>query len=146
MLYQNKVTGGLVEVISQHGEGIKMCLDANEEVLYLNDEDLVPHLEATTQQIKDEERLTESLASEGVRPAKPTKKETFPVDTRVNLNLASARQIADSLPGVGLKTARDIKDLQLSLPGERFSRLEQLKSIKRVDWDEIFRENLVRVE
>ena len=45
MLYQNKVTGGLVEVISQHGEGIKMCLDANEEVLYLNDEDLTPHLE-----------------------------------------------------------------------------------------------------
>ena len=86
------------------------------------------------------------MIEEGVKPAKPTKKETFPIDSRVNINLASARQIADALPGVGLKTARDIKDLQLSLPGERFQRLEQLKSIKRVDWEEIFGENLVRVE
>jgi hypothetical protein len=34
----------------------------------------------------------------------------------------------------------------MSMPGERFQRLEQLKGIKRVDWDEIFKENLVRVE
>lgn len=146
MLYQNRVTGGLVEVISQHGEGILMCVDANEEVLYLDESDLTPHLEATTEKIKNEERLTESLISEGAKPAKPTKKETFPNDTRININLASARQIADALPGVGLKTARDIKDLQMSLPGERFQRLEQLKSVKRVDWEEIFKENLVRVE
>ena len=56
--------------------------------------------------------------------------------------MASARQIADALPGVGLKTARDIKDLQLTLPGERFQRLEQLRSIKRVDWEEISRKTL----
>lgn len=146
MLYQNRVTGGLVEVVSQHGEGILMCLDANEEVLYIDESDLTPHLDATSEQIRNEERLTEDLIREGAKPAKPTKKETFPVDTRVNINLASARQIADALPGVGLKTAREIKDLQLALPGERFSKLEQLKSIKRVDWDEIFKENLVRVE
>ena len=65
---------------------------------------------------------------------------------RININTASARQIADTLPGVGLKTARDIKDLQTSLPGEKFQKLEQLTSIKRVDWEEIFKENLVRVE
>jgi len=62
------------------------------------------------------------------------------------VNMASARQIADALPGVGLKTAREIKDIQLSLAGERYTRLEQLRQIKRVDWDEIFKENLVRVE
>ena len=60
--------------------------------------------------------------------------------------LTSARQIARGVEGVGLKTPRDIKDLQLSLPTEKFQRLEQLKSIKRVDWDEIFKDNLVRVE
>ena len=65
---------------------------------------------------------------------------------RININNASARQIADALPGVGLKTARDIKDLQTSCSGERFQKLEQLKAIKRVDWDEIFKENLVRVD
>ena len=34
----------------------------------------------------------------------------------------------------------------MTLPGERFQRLEQLRSIKRVDWEEIFKENIVRVE
>jgi DNA uptake protein ComE-like DNA-binding protein len=123
-----------------------MCIDSQDEVLYIDESDLVPHLDATTEQIKTEERLTAQLAAEGVNPAVPTKKETFPLDTRMNINTASARQIADALPGVGLKTARDIKDLQMSMPGERFQRLEQLKGIKRVDWDEIFKENLVRVE
>ena len=146
MLYQYKQTGGLVEKISQHGDGIVMCIDAQEEVLYVNEEDLTPHLDATNEKIKAEERLTADLASDGVNPPVPTKKETFPIDTRININTASARQIADHLPGVGLKTARDIKDLQTSQSGERFQRLEQLKSIKRVDWDEIFKENLVRVD
>lgn len=146
MLYQYRVTGGLVEMVSKHGDGIVMCLDSQDEVLYIEESDLIPHLEATTEQIKTEERLTAQLKAEGVNPAKPTKKETFPLDTRLNINTASARQIADALPGVGLKTARDIKDLQLSLPTEKFQRLEQLKSIKRVDWDEIFKDNLVRVE
>ncbi len=146
MLYQYRVTGGLVEMIAKHGDGIVMCIDSQDEVLYIDESDLVPHLDATTEQIKTEERLTAQLAAEGVKPAVPTKKETFPLDTRMNINTASARQIADALPGVGLKTARDIKDLQMSMPGERFQRLEQLKSIKRVDWDEIFKENLVRVE
>ena len=86
------------------------------------------------------------LKQDGVNPPEPSNKETFPVDVRLNINTASARQIADTLPGVGLKTARDIKDLQTSMPGEKFLRLDQLKSIKRVDWDEIIAENLVRVE
>lgn len=146
MLYQYKLTGGIVEVVSKHGDGIMMCLDAQDEVLYIEESDLTPHLEATNEKIRTEERLTAQLESEGVKPAKPTTRETFPVDVRININTASARQIADALPGVGLKTARDIKDLQTSMPGEKFQRLDQLKNIKRVDWDEIFKENLVRVE
>ena len=146
MLYQYKQTGGLVEKISQHGEGIVMCIDAQEDVIYVNEEDLTPHLDATNEKIKTEERLKQDLKNDGVKPAVPTKRETFPIDTRLNINTASARQIADALPGVGLKTARDIKDLQTTQTGERFQKLEQLKNIKRVDWDEIFKENLVRVD
>ena len=123
-----------------------MCVDAQDEVLYVEEQDLIPHLDATTEQVKTEERLTEQLKSEGVKPAKPTKKETFPIDTRLNINTASARQIADALPGVGLKTARDIKDLQSTMLGDKFIKLEQLKSIKRIDWDELIKENLIRVE
>ena len=146
MLYQYKPTGSLVEKISQHGDGIVMCIDSQDEVLYVEESELVPHLDATSEQVKTEERLTEQLKSEGVNPAKPTKKETFPIDVRLNVNTASARQIADALPGVGLKTARDIKDLQSSMLGEKFIKLEQLKSIKRVDWDELIKENLIRAE
>ena len=146
MLYQYKPTGGLVEVISQHGDGIMMCVDAQDEVIYADETDLMPQIDATTEKIKTEERLTAELAADGVKPAKLTTRETFPVDVRVNIYTASARQIADALPGVGLKTARDIKDLQTTCSGERFQKLEQLRSIKRVDWDTIFTENLVRVD
>lgn len=123
-----------------------MCIDSQDEVLYIDRDDLVPHISATNEKDLTEQRLTEKLKEEGVTPPIPTKKETFPIDTRININTASARQIADHLPGVGLKTARDIKDLQTSMPGEKFVRLDQLKAIKRVDWDEIIKENLIRVE
>ena len=146
MLYQYKPTGGLVEVISKHGDGIMMCVDAQDEVIYADECDLMPQVAATTEKIKTEERLTAELEAEGVKPAKLTTRETFPVDTRVNINTASARQIADALPGVGLKTARDIKDLQTTMTGERYTKLEQLKGIKRIDWEAIFKENLVRVD
>ena len=146
MLYLYKKTGELLEVVSQHGEGIKMCQNSEEEVIYADEEDLVPQLDATNEKIRTEERLTAELKAEGADPAKPTARESFPIDTRININTASARQIADHLPGVGLKTARDIKDLQTTCSGERFQKLEQLRSIKRVDWDTIFTENLVRVD
>ncbi len=86
------------------------------------------------------------LKATGDKNAKPTNRETFPLDRRLNINTASARQIADTLPGVGLKTARDIKDLQTTMTGERYTKLEQLRGIKRIDWDAIFKENLVRVD
>ena len=146
MLYQHKITGGLVEKISQHGEGIFMVVNANDEVDYVHEDDLIPHIDATNEKIRTEERLTAELKATGDKNAKPTNKETFPLDRRLNINTASARQIADSLPGVGLKTARDIKDLQTTMTGERYTKLEQLKGIKRIDWDAIFKENLVRVD
>jgi len=146
MLYQHKVTGGLVEKISQHGDGIFMVVNANDEVDYVHEDDLIPHIDATNEKIRTEERLTAELKATGDKSAKPTNKETFPLDRRLNINTASARQIADSLPGVGLKTARDIKDLQTTMTGERYTKLEQLKGIKRIDWDAIFKENLVRVD
>ena len=146
MLYQHKITGGLVEKISQHGEGIFMVVNANDEVDYVHEDDLIPHLEATNEKIKTEERLTAELKATGDKSAKPTNRETFPLDRRLNINTASARQIADTLPGVGLKTARDINDLQTTMTGERYTKLEQLKGIKRIDWDAIFKDNLVRVD
>jgi DNA uptake protein ComE-like DNA-binding protein len=69
----------------------------------------------------------------------------FPPDTRLNINGATAQMIADHIKGIGLKTAREIKDLQLSLSGERFTSLDQLKQIKRVDWESVIAADLIRV-
>ena len=90
MLYQLKITGGLVEKISQHGEGIFMVVNANDEVDYVHEDDLIPHLEATNEKIKTEERLTAELKATGDKSAKPTNRETFPLDRRLNINTASA--------------------------------------------------------
>jgi DNA uptake protein ComE-like DNA-binding protein len=70
---------------------------------------------------------------------------SFPPDTRLNINGATAQMIADHIKGIGLKTAREIKDLQMSLSGERFNNLEQLRKIKRVDWDAVLAADLIRV-
>ena len=43
-------------------------------------------------------------------------------------------------------TRQEIKDLQSSMLGEKFIKLDQLKSIKRIDWDELIKDNLIRVE
>ena len=97
--------------------------------------EVVPDQKATKQvkslQVKD------AAAQEEVRK--------FPPETRLNVNAATAQMIADHIKGIGLKTAREIKDLQLSLSGERFHSLDQLKQIKRVDWDSVFAADLVRV-
>ena len=65
---------------------------------------------------------------------------------RLNINAATPELLTKVLPGVGLKTANEIKDLQRSLPGERFVKLDQLKSIGRIDWDEVFKLDTLYVE
>ena len=70
----------------------------------------------------------------------------IPTDNRVNLNTLTAEGLTQVLPGVGLKTAKEIVELKQTLPGERFTKLDQLASIKRVDWDAVFETGLVFVE
>ncbi len=69
-----------------------------------------------------------------------------PMDTRINLNTLTAEGLTQALPGVGIKTAKEIIELRQSLSGERFSKLEQLKAVKRIDWDEVFATGDVYVE
>ena len=44
------------------------------------------------------------------------------------------------------ETAKEIIDLKQSLPGEKFNKLDQLKAVKRIDWDEVFATGDVFVE
>ena len=136
MLYQHKKTGARVKVVSEWDQGDWFMVEDQDGRLFtVYRTEIEPDEEATkkvkTLQVKDK------AAQEEPR--------TFPPDTRLNINGATAQMIADHIKGIGLKTAREIKDLQMSLSGERFNNLEQLKQIKRVDWDAVFAADLIRV-
>ena len=73
-------------------------------------------------------------------------KPQVPTDNRVNLNTLTAEGLTQVLPGVGIKTAKEIIELRQGLPGERFAKLDQLKAVKRIDWDEVFSTGEVYVE
>ena len=136
MLYQHKKTGARVKVISEFDNGDwSMVEDQDGRLFTAYKTELSPDEEATkkvkTLQVKDK------AAQEEPR--------NFPPDHRLNVNSATAQMIADHVKGIGLKTAREIKDLQMSLSGERFNNLEQLKQIKRIDWDSLLAADLIRV-
>jgi DNA uptake protein ComE-like DNA-binding protein len=136
MLYQHKKTGARVKVISEWDQGDWFMVEDQDGRLFtVYKTEIEPDEEATkkvkTLQVKDK------AAQEEPR--------TFPPDTRLNINGATAQMIADHIKGIGLKTAREIKDLQMSLSGERFNNLEQLRQIKRVDWDAVIAADLIRV-
>jgi DNA uptake protein ComE-like DNA-binding protein len=136
MLYQHRKTGARVKVISEFDNGDWLMVEDQDGRLFTAYKtELSPDEEATkkvkTLQVKDK------AAQEEPR--------NFPPDHRLNVNSATAQMIADHVKGIGLKTAREIKDLQMSLSGERFNNLEQLKQIKRVDWDSLLAADLIRV-
>jgi DNA uptake protein ComE-like DNA-binding protein len=136
MLYQHRKTGARVKVISEFDNGDWLMVeDQDGRIFTAYKTELTPDEVATkkvtTLQVKDK------AAKEEVR--------TFPPETRLNINSATPQMIADHIKGIGLKTAREIKDLQMSLSGERFNNLEQLKQIKRVDWDSVLAADLIRV-
>ena len=135
-LFKHKKTGARVKIISELDNGdCFMVEDQDSRTFYAYKHELESDPEGTkkvkTLQIKDK--------------ASKEEPRDFPPETRLNLNGATAQMIADHIKGIGLKTAREIKDLQMSLSGEKFANLEQLKQIKRVDWDSVFAADLIRV-
>lgn len=82
----------------------------------------------SAERVVDEDKLPETV---------------IPADTRLNVNMASAEAIAKSVKGIGYATAKKIVELRLSLPGERFKNLDQLKKIGRVDWDEVIAADVI---
>ena len=138
-LFKHKKTGVRVKIISElkdsNNSDYFMVEDQDSRSFYAYDyeleEDSIATKKVKTLQIKD-------------KAAKEEPRD-FPPDMRLNINGATAQMIADHIKGIGLKTAREIKDLQMSLSGEKFANLEQLRQIKRVDWDSVIAADLIRV-
>jgi DNA uptake protein ComE-like DNA-binding protein len=135
-LFKHKKTGARVKIISELDNGdCFMVEDQDSRTFYAYKHELETDPEGTkkvkTLQIKDK--------------ASKEEPRDFPPETRLNINGATAQMIADHIKGIGIKTAREIKDIQMSLSGEKFANLEQLRQIKRVDWDSVFAADLIRV-
>jgi DNA uptake protein ComE-like DNA-binding protein len=136
MLYQHRKTGARVKVVSEWDNGDWFMVEDQDGRLYT----------AYKTELTPDEVATKKVATLQVKDkAAQEEPRTFPPETRLNINTATPQMIADHVKGIGLKTAREIKDLQMSLSGEKFNSLEQLKQIKRVDWEAVLAADLVRV-
>ena len=145
-----KPSGVKIDVISTHDEGEYFMVRSSTtgKVFFAHKdqvdefkEDLDPKPVSNTLQTRRGRRTVKKDEVEVtvVKPLPPT-------DNRINLNNLTPEGLTQCLPGVGLKTAKEIVELRQSLPGERFTKLEQLESIKRVEWSEVFATGVVYVE
>jgi DNA uptake protein ComE-like DNA-binding protein len=140
-LYQNTRNGQIVEFISHHDKDWAMIKNSAGAIQYVALADLVSYepgkgrTGTVPQPQSAEVEVNDDLIPEAV----------IPVDTRLNINVASAEAIAKAIKGIGYSSAKKIVELRLSLSGERFTNLDQLKRIGRVDWDQVIGEDLIYI-
>ncbi len=105
MLYQHKKTGARVKVVSEWDNGDWFMVEDQDGRLYT----------VYRTEIEPDESATKKVKTLQVKDrASQDEPRTFPPDTRLNINGATAQMIADHIKGIGLKTAREIKDLQMT--------------------------------
>jgi DNA uptake protein ComE-like DNA-binding protein len=140
-LYQNKKNGQIVELISYHDADYAMVKNQSGGVSYVVLDDLEEYKVGTGRTgTKLEAPRSKEKPDEDALPV-----QVIPPDTRLNLNLATAEMIAQRIKGVGYSTAKKIIEMRMSLPGERFQTLDQVRSVGRVDWDQVIKEDLIFV-
>lgn len=138
--YTFSPNGVKIEVISEHDEGeYKMVKSLTTGKVFFAHRNQIVEVE------KEPEPETKTGATKQRRGRQIVKPEVQAFN-RVNINSATPQLLTQVLKGVGLKTATEIKELQQSLPGERFTKLDQLRAITRVDWDSVLEGDHVYVE
>jgi transcriptional accessory protein Tex/SPT6 len=140
-LYQNTRNGQVVEFIAHHDKEWAMIKNSTGAIQYVLLAELVAYepgkgrIGAGPSPQSAESPVDEDAIPEAV----------IPPDMRLNINVASAEAIAKTVKGIGYSTAKKIVELRLSLSGERFTTLDQLKRIGRVDWDQVIGEDLIYI-
>lgn len=140
-LYQNQRTGQIVELVSFHDKDYAVIKNQAGVVGYVALADLVVYEPGKGRTAEKPVSLVKADDPDPEVPPTPS----IPIDTRLNLNMASAEAIADRIKGIGYTTAKRIVELRMSLPGERFVTLDQVRSVKRVDWDEVMSDDVIYV-
>jgi DNA uptake protein ComE-like DNA-binding protein len=130
--------GVKIEILSEHDEGeYKMVRSLTTGKVFF------AHKNQIAEILKEEEPQEKPVKQ---RRGRQIVKPEVPAFNRININSATPQLLTQVLKGVGLKTATEIKELQQSMPGERFTKLDQLRSITRVDWDSVLEGDTVYVE
>jgi DNA uptake protein ComE-like DNA-binding protein len=140
-LYQHKKNGQIVELISYHDKEYGMIRNQSGSVSYAALEELEEYVPGKG---RTGEKPQPVITKDDVDPDK-IPASAIPADLRLNINMATAEMIATRIKGVGFSTAKKIVETRQSLPGERFSTLEQLKSVGRVDWDKVIEDDVLFV-
>jgi hypothetical protein len=130
--------GVKIEIVSTHDDGEYMMVRS-----ITTGKVFFAHRNQVSEEVREAE--AESAPTKQRRGRQLVKPEV-PAFNRVNINTAPPQLLTQVLKGVGIKTASDIKELQQSMPGERFTKLDQLKSIKGINWDEVLEDGNVYVE
>jgi hypothetical protein len=138
-LCKDKTTGQLVEFISTHGESFAQVRNRDGYVTY----PLLTNLEFYDPGTGGTGAGPEAPPLASVDPLIP-EGGVIPMDVRLNLNTATAEAMT-AIRGIGYATAKKIIELRASLPGDRFRSLDQLKSIPRVDWEEVIKDDQIYV-
>jgi DNA uptake protein ComE-like DNA-binding protein len=139
-VHQYEKTGKLCEVLQKLDKQFAMVKFSDGTLEYVLIDQLIPY-------DPDKGRLAKVTA-----PEAPAKEEEMPEqllgdreDLRLNLNTATPEQMTKRLPGVGYSTAKKICELRMSLTGERFTRLEQLDNVPRLNWKALVEDDLIFV-
>lgn len=141
-IFQDRRTGKRVKQLGGGG--------GKEDFVLVKGSDGVPYYASLTQLMPCDDKGTPDFKAVYEKPEDPEEKIPEPVidivETRLNVNTATAEELAKRVPGLGYRTAKKLKSLQLSMPGEVFRNLDQLKAAStRVNWDAIIEENVLFV-
>jgi hypothetical protein len=139
-IYQDRKTGKRVRLVGSQG--------GKEEFVLVKGQDNVPYHALLSNLIPCDNIGTPDYRAVITREEEADEAIPAPiidlVETRLNINAATAEEIAKRIPGLGYRTAKRIKDLQLSLPGEVFRTLDQVKAASsRPNWDAIMEQNVM---
>lgn len=131
----------MVEFIAHHDKDFAMIRNSAGVVQYVPLMDLISYEpgKGRTGEVPKPQSAERPVDEDSIPEA------AIPVDTRLNINTATPEVIAKAVKGIGYSTAKKIVELRMSLPSERFSNLDQLKRIGRVDWDEVIAADLIYV-
>lgn len=143
-IYQDKRTGKRVRRVGAEG--------GKEEFVLVKGQDNAPYYALLSNLIPCDADGTPDFSTTAAGAPEEEADEAIPdpiidiAETRLNVNTATAEEIAKRVPGVGYRVAKTIKSNQLSQPGEIYRTLDQLRSASsRVAWDKVFASNTLYV-